>query len=409
MENVVILACIFLIFIIIESICYIIIKYVNKKFQWLIIKKDEIPKLSKNGLEKFFQNGFDEELGWVRKPNTSNEEKGKLKSVKWSINEKGARTNPGYEDKESLISCYGDSFTFARQVNDNETWEHELSKKTNSNVQNFGVGNYGIDQSLLRLKREYNSNRTKYVILGVVPDSIRRNLNFWKHYFEYGNTFGFKPRFILSDNELKLIENPINQKRKFDEYSKFLETIKKYDYFYKKKFCKEIISFPYSINILKNSKRNLAIIYWVVKIAWYKKRKINTSKIEWKPMEKIMKINLDWRIKLFQNDEAVIIFKKIVEEFFNFSEKENFIPIFVILPQKDDILFIKSHFNFYEKFIEELKENKKLITIEVTNELLNQENLSKLYADDNEYGGHFSIEGNKKIAEIIYKKIQEIE
>lgn len=409
MENLIILSYIIFIFIVIESICQIIIRFVNKEFPWLIIKKDENPKLSKIGLEKFFKNGFDEKLGWVRKPNTNSEEKGKLKLVKWSINEKGARTNPEYDDKESDISCYGDSFTFARQVNDNETWEHELSKKTNSNVQNFGVGNYGIDQSLLRLKREYNSNRTKYVILGVVPDSIRRNLNFWKHYFEYGNTFGFKPRFILSDNELKLIENPINQKRKFDEYSKFLETIKKYDYFYKKKFCKEIISFPYSINILKNSKRNLAIIYWVVKIAWYKKRKIDTSKIEWKPMEKIMKINLDWRIKLFQNDEAVIIFKKIVEEFFNFSEKENFIPIFVILPQKDDILFIKSHFNFYEKFIEELKENKKLITIDVTNELLNQENLSKLYADDNEYGGHFSIEGNKKIAEIIYKKIQEIE
>jgi hypothetical protein len=409
LENLIILSYIIFIFIVIESICQIIIRFVNKEFPWLIIKKDENPKLSKIGLEKFFKNGFDEKLGWVRKPNTNSEEKGNLKLVKWSINEKGARTNPEYDDKESDISCYGDSFTFARQVNDNETWEHELSKKTNSNVQNFGVGNYGIDQSLLRLKREYNSNRTKYVILGVVPDSIRRNLNFWKHYFEYGNTFGFKPRFILSDNELKLIENPINQKRKFDEYSKFLETIKKYDYFYKKKFCKEIISFPYSINILKNSKRNLAIIYWVVKIAWYKKRKINTSKIEWKPMEKIMKINLDWRIKLFQNDEAVIIFKKIVEEFFNFSEKENFIPIFVILPQKDDILFIKSHFNFYEKFIEELKENKKLITIDVTNELLNQENLSKLYADDNEYGGHFSIEGNKKIAEIIYKKIQEIE
>ncbi len=394
--------------IVIESICQIVIRFVNKEFPWLIIKKDEKPKLSKIGLEKFFKNGFDEKLGWVRKPNTNNEESGKLKLVKWSINEKGARTNPEYDNKKSNISCYGDSFTFARQVNDNETWEHELSKKTNSNVQNFGVGNYGVDQSLLRLKQEYNSNRTKYVILGVVPDSIRRNLNFWKHYFEYGNTFGFKPRFILSENKLKLIENPINEKIKFNEYDKFLEQIKKYDYFYKKKFLKEIITFPYSINILKNIKRNFSIIYWVMKIAWYKKRKMNTSEIEWKPMEKIMKINLDWRIKLFQNNEAVTIFKKIIEEFFNFSQKEKFIPIFVILPQKDDILFIKSHFNFYEKFFQDLKENEKLFTIDITNELLNQEELSELYTDDNEYGGHFSVEGNKKIAEIIYKKIQEI-
>ncbi|CAD6513892.1 conserved hypothetical protein [metagenome] len=406
MDSIFIIIIFITIFIIFESICFSLVKITNQKFQWLILKKDEKPILSKKGLEKFFQNGFDRELGWVRKPNTNNYESGKTELVKWSINEKGARINPGYEKKESLISCYGDSFTFGRQVNDNETWEHELSKLMNSNIQNFGVGNYGIDQSLLRLKREYNSNKTKYVILGIVPDSIRRNLNFWKHYFEYGNTFGFKPRFIISENSLKLIKNPIDSESKFYEYEKFLDEIRKYDYFYKNKFCKEIISFPYCITIFKNPLRNISIIYWVLKINLYNKLKKNTSLIEWKPMRIIMKINLKWRIRLYQDKEAKVIFKKIVEEFVKFSKDEKFQPIFLMLPQKDDILFIKSNYNFYNEFINELIKMEDLKVIDVTNELLKENDLDRIYSDNNEYGGHFSEYGNKKIANFVYRKFQ---
>lgn len=393
-------------FIMVEIIAYGIVKFVNKRFQWLILKKDEEPELSKQELTKFFRGGFDTELGWVRKPNTNNDEYGRSAFVKWSINEKGARVNPGYENQESTISCYGDSFTFARQVNDDETWEHELSKMMNSNIQNFGVGNYGIDQSLLRLKREYKSNKTKYVILGVVPDSIRRNLSFWKHYFEYGNTFGFKPRFIVSDNELRLIKNPINEESKFFEYKKHLDELRQYDYFYKKKFCKDIICFPYCITVFKQPKRNLSIIYWVLKISFDKKMKKDVSNIEWNPMKTIMRINLKWRVRLYREKHATKIFKKIIEEFNKFAMQEKFIPVFVFLPQKDDLLFIRSNYNFYQKFLEELKTIDGLRVIDVTSDLLNEDNLDELYSDDNEYGGHFSKQGNKKIAELLHQKFK---
>ena len=212
--------------IILEIYLKYLILSVKKQFQWIITKSDEQPNLSIQGLKKFIPHGYDSELGWVRKPNTSHSEDGKYGKTKWSINEKGARTNIGFEAQNSKISCYGDSFTFCRQVNDNETWEHFISTQIGSNVQNFGVGNYGVDQSLIRMKREFSRNRTDIVILGVVPDSIRRNLNVWKHYFEYGNTFGFKPRFIINEHKLKLIKNPIDDEKKFSEYEKYLEKTK---------------------------------------------------------------------------------------------------------------------------------------------------------------------------------------
>ena len=289
---------IFLVFLVIELIVKNIVTTVNKKFQWLIIKNDETPILSKTGLKKFFEHGYDSELGWIRKPHTEHEENGKNGKTKWHIDKNGTRMNPILEYKEGEISCYGDSFTFARQVNDNETWEHYLSKLIKTNIQNFGVGNYGLDQSLLRLKREFKENPTKIVILGVVPDTISRILSVWKHYYEYGNTFGFKPRFKINENNLELLDNPINSKEKFNEYTKYLDHIKKNDFFYENKFLKEIITFPYSITILRNLKRNYEIIKSVRKIKILKDE--NISKNSWKPMSIIMKINLEWRIRFYQ-------------------------------------------------------------------------------------------------------------
>ena len=195
------------VFFIIETIVRRIVLQVNQDFQWLIVEKDKIPILDKHGLSKFISHGFDPELGWVRKPNTSHDETGKFGKTNWTINQFCARTNPNFDNLESNTSCYGDSFTFSRQVNDDETWVHYLSEFTNSNVINFGVGNYGVDQALLRLKREFPKYPTKIVIMGVVPETICRIVSVWKHYYEYGNTFGFKPRFILKNNSLNLIEN----------------------------------------------------------------------------------------------------------------------------------------------------------------------------------------------------------
>ena len=377
----------------------------NKNYQWLITKKDEFPTLDKKGLEKFFEHGYDQELGWVRKPNTSHEEIGKHGKTFWSIDQKGSRKNPSNEISNSKISCYGDSFTFGRQVNNNETWEYYFSKLSKTNIQNFGVGNYGIDQALLRLKREFPHNKTKIVLMGVVPDTISRILSMWKHYYEYGNTFGFKPKFGFSNNKLNLLTNPINNKKKFSEYQKFLPYVQKNDYFFKNKFKKEIIYFPYSFTILRNFSRNFKIIKWVRKIQKRKSNNENIEKISWNPMKIIMKINLKWRIKLFNDKNASILLEEIIKEFSRYVNTKKSTPVFLWLPQKDDLIFIKKNFHFYKNFNKKIQEIEDLIFIDVTKYLLEEEEIDNLYSDDNEYGGHYSKEGNKKVAEIIFLEL----
>ena len=396
-------------FVTIEFSVYKLVLSINKKFQWLILSKDENPKISESVLEKFLPHGFDPELGWVRKPNTEHLENGKYGKVKWTTNSSGARTNPEFEKTESKISCYGDSFAFCRQVNDDETWEHYLSKTFMINVQNFGVGNYGLDQTLLRLKREYTLNPTKIVIIGVVPDTISRILSMWKHYYEYGNTLGFKPRFKISNNDLELIKNPIDTKEKFLKYTNYLNIIQENDFFYKTKFSKEKITFPYCINIFRNWKRNLELIRAVKRIEKNESDGDNSKEILWKPMSIIMEINLKWRVQLFQNKNNLDLIIKILEEYVMFSKQNNFLPVFVFLPQKDDLLFIKKNYHFYENMINAILKIKDLVFFDITKELIQIKNLDELYSDDNDYGGHYSADGNKKISELIANELRERE
>ena len=407
MEYWTILISIVFLFLIIEIVFRQIILFVNKEFQWLIIKKDENPKLPKE-LSKFLEHGYDKELGWVRKPNSEHTEIGKYGQTKWTVNNRGCRTNPNFEEMQSEISCYGDSYTFSRQVNDNETWEYYLSEMMSTNVLNFGVGNYGIDQAFLRMKREYFKNKTPVVILCVVPDTISRINSVWKHYVEYGNTLGFKPRFVIENNEIILVKNFIDNENKFGEYEKYLSEIKKYDYFYEKKFKKEIIQFPYSITIFKNFQRNLKIIYWILVLNLLKKLKQDVSKIEWNPMQIIMRINLKWRVKMFEKENHKKLLKKILEEYVNFASEQNFKPIFLLLPQKDDVKFIKENFHFYKDFLCDVEKISGLNNIDVLDDFVKEEDLDSIYSDNNDYGGHFSKEGNKKVAEIIFREINKI-
>lgn len=397
------LAFLFVVFLaLMEIFSYFSIKRLRKDFPWLITPDDELPTLSDEGLDKFIKSGYDEELGWIRKPNTEKEEIGKEGKTKYHIDSRGSRKNPGHEKLPTKISFYGDSFLFARQVNDNETCQWHLSELTKTNALNFSVGNYGLDQALLRLKREYPKNKTKIVIMGVVPSTIVRILCVWKHYNEYGNTFGFKPRFVIEKGKLKLIRNFIDEKEKFLEYQKYLPQIRKYDYFYKTKFKEDMIRFPYLVSILSDPYRNFRIIFYILLSRLFKlKKELDVYPL---PMKVIMEINLKLRYNLFTKDKnALKLMEKVVEEFAAYAKKEKFIPIFLLMPQKDDLLFIRRKVPYYADFMEKISQ--KIRTIDLTDYLIDRNDLDAIYSDDNEYGGHYSNFGNKVIAKIIYDNL----
>ena len=69
LESILILISIILIFF--EIILNFLIRYLKKDFKWLINYEDEKPKFEKKNLSNFYQNSFDNLLGWDRKKNSS--------------------------------------------------------------------------------------------------------------------------------------------------------------------------------------------------------------------------------------------------------------------------------------------------------------------------------------------------
>ena len=200
---------IIIILIIIELILIFTVKILKKKFQWLITNEDEYPLLDKKKLKNFYKNSFDNLLGWDRKKNSKGYEYNKFKKTSFSINKHGARGMNNFS--KNKITVLGDSYAFCRYVNDNQTWEDMIQKKIKGNVLNYGIGNFGIDQAILKINKIKKRNISKIIVINVVPETILRIHSFWKHYLEFGNYFGFKPKYILKNKKLILLKSPIKK------------------------------------------------------------------------------------------------------------------------------------------------------------------------------------------------------
>ena len=138
----------------------------------------------------------------------------------------------------------------------------------------------------------------------------------------------------MKDEKLELVKNKIDDPSKFANYEKYLDDIRKIDYFYPRKFKKEIIKFPFIYTVFRNFRRNFSILYWVMIVKIFKKMNFNVSKLQWKPMQVIMNINLKWRVKLFDSQDITKLLKKIIEEFVLYSKNNIYNPGFCFSPSE---------------------------------------------------------------------------
>ncbi len=379
-----------------EVFLQIAVRSFSKKFQWLLTTKDECPVFDDDVIKKIITHSYDSELGWVRKPNSSGVDKSGNYEVTYNIDQQGARLNAEYMSLPVLISTYGDSYTFCREVEDNQTWQALLSKKTQTNVQNFGVGNYGLDQALLRMKREQKSNKSKVLIMAVVPETIVRIHSSWKHYSEYGNIFGFKPRYKLTINDIELLPNPLSNPDLFNNPTAAIDFAKKNDYFYKNKFKKDMLTTPMLFSIFKNPGRNIRLIAALIK------EKVS-NKYNGKPKNIVFDYNERFVRKMFKDEQATELFLRILHNYKCYAEKQGATPILMMLPyQHVSKEYIKSGSYYYKDFVEKVHDKLNLLVCNPITSLTPDVDLSKFYNSDR-YGGHLSYKGNSFVSDVLYE------
>ncbi len=381
-------------------------------FQWLITSRDEFPSLpTADKLERFFEHSFDPELGWVRKPNTSaeeahgtvGEEKMGAHQSKYAIGTRGARANPGHEGLPIVVATYGDSFVFSRQVNDDATWPWYLSKQTNTNVLNYGVGNYGFDQSYLRFLREHKERPTKVAIIGVVPETITRVHSAWKHYYEYGNVLGFKPRFRLRGDKLEFLPNVVRTSEDFNHLFNHLPALRDSDYFYENKFRVDMLRFPWLWSLLTgHPSRNLRMVGALTAKHVPVLRPLAGPTVDTRPWSMVLDQNARIVRNMYEDKNAVALLLALLEQFAAAAQERDCTPIFLLMPYLQDLLWSREHGCFYSEFIAQAKD--RVPTIDLMEHVFEADDIKRYYSSDF-YGGHMTAKGNEWCANVVFEEL----
>jgi len=162
---------------------------------------------------------FDPELGWCPRPG---QDLG-LYQHDWA----GCRIQLGPLAREKAsgvrrVVTVGCSFTQGAEVAGSETWSAWLDqRRPELEVANLGVAGYGVDQALLRFRRDGAKLAPDEVWLGFMPGStLRITSQFPPAFAHWASVLTFKPLFTLGPgDELCLVPSPA---RDFAAYDRLL-------------------------------------------------------------------------------------------------------------------------------------------------------------------------------------------
>jgi hypothetical protein len=318
-----------------EATAALLVRRLRPTFPWLVSAHDEAPDIPPELVDKHVARSFDPELGWCRRPDERGTEATDGGTTSYRLDGRARRHNPGFADEPARVAAFGDSFTFCRLVDDDGTWPHLLSRRLGVNVANYGVGNYGLDQALLRLERELPTLEADVVVMGVVPETIARVHSYWKHFFEYGNVLAFKPRFTLDAHGLTLHPSPIRRPGDYATYRERLPEIIGLDPFHAAKFRRDVLGFPYLPKLVRRARRHLPVLgHLLAGVGGDPARREAAVRAAFGA---VLRDNARWTRRLHADPAARRLLGALVERFAATCRAAGKEPVLLVIPQLVDL------------------------------------------------------------------------
>ncbi len=155
---------------------------------------------------------FDSDLGWC--PRAGMRRGGR--TYDWAGARIGLAPLPRERaSDERLVALVGCSFTEGHEVADHQSWAALLEADPHGlRIANLGVGGYGVDQALLRARRDALRLEPAEVWLGFFPGGALRVTTQFPPIQSKWRARGvlFKPRFLLGeDGSLELVPSPARE------------------------------------------------------------------------------------------------------------------------------------------------------------------------------------------------------
>lgn len=298
----------------------------------------------------------------------------------------GSRLVPNYPAPTlpSCVALFGDSFTWGDEVTPEHAYGNVLSGLMGCRVANYGVGGYGTDQAYLRYKMVIKDN-APIVILGHYSENIVRNIS-QERGFLTNQTLGLKPRFILDSYGLKLIPLPTLTEVEYLSLRTHAQELLPYDYFAPGGPSGiHSLKFPFTLSVAG------AIQHYRLK----SRLKRHLSYAQFYDPE--------------HPSHAVQVTEAIIKTFVSEAQRRNQKPMVLLIPDEKDLRWLHDRGSLpYAELANHLK-NAGVIVLDVAEELnkyLGSRDACELYTRCG--GGHFNPDGYKRLAEIVFAKLNEI-
>lgn len=302
----------------------------------------------------------------------------------WGIYNDSPRPSSVSERRE-CIAVFGDSFSHADEVNDEEAWTNLLTKSLGCKVDNFGVPGYGLDQAFIRYLNL--SPKSDIVILGIYSEMLRRNFAAsWLFYNQQKNV-PLKPYFFMKNNEIIKAQFPLNAN--IDEIKKYHQLDRYYKVYE--------IKFPYTVSLLKTSclrfsvdTKSMGVIVKsingsVSRLCAFFNPVTRAEQTLFNPYEN--KESVELGLKIINSMREALLNKKLV---------------FVFFPRPEELL---NQTFTYQNFLQQLKSNyPDDCIIDVGPALSNADN--KINQQLRAPKGHYNAIGNKLIAKEISRQLK---
>ncbi len=278
-----------------------------------------------DGKNSYFQHS--PQLGWTIIPNGI--------SGIYKANSIGIRSNREYsvtpQNNIIRIASFGDSFTHCDQVENSDTWQFKIENVNRKyEVMNFGVSGYGPDQAYLRYKIEGVKYQPDIVLIGLMSENIHRIVNVFRPFYGEKTNFPLsKPRYIIQNDKLEVIPNPLPSLNHYQEFLDYpddiLPVLGENDYHYKTKYGRGSLDF---FSIIKS--------YKMVRYSLIQDRPINAFTGIYN-----------------QDSQAFQLLCMIIQSFYQEIIQNGSIPIIVLFPHSYDIKLKKSGNDLrYKPFLE---------------------------------------------------------
>lgn len=327
---------------------------------------------------------YDDLLGWSPKPNSRSED------GFFSYNSYGIRSAPTeYSISPSpnvlRIALFGDSYTHGDEVPFENTWGYYLENKLReagikAEVINFGVPGYGMDQAYLRWQKLGYKFSPDIVIFGLQMENTLRNTNIIRPLINNGTGYPFsKPRFILDEGKLRLLNNPAIPPQEIPQIMRDIEAwdLVRYEEFYTPEDFDDHIWFKSKLFALMEATLRERQYRWT---QYFNKETWDLSK------------------------EPAQLTLNIIQNFKQSVEDQGGKFIIVRLPIRQDISTLLDGEDFqYKELLAEIDKDNDVIYPEYERLKyvfdLNLSSIDKLFT--REAGGHYSAFTNELVADVI--------